>query len=150
TDYQGGQYAYMPGQRATYTMTAEALLCRQYLGWPCDHRGIETGVEYLLQNLPHQNKPNIYYWYYGTQVMHHVGGKPWKRWNDKIRVMLTSMQEKQGHEAGSWDPRGRFANQGGRLYMTSLAICTLEVYYRHLPLYRKEVLSDLFADANGP
>ena len=34
--------------------------------------------------------------------------------------------------------------------MTSLAICTLEVYYRHLPLYREEVLSDLFADANGP
>ncbi len=150
TDYQGGQYAYMPGRRPTYTMSAEALLCRQYLGWPKDHQGIETGVKHLLKSLPHRNKPNIYYWYYATQVMHHVGGKSWKRWNDKMRVVLTSMQEKRGHEAGSWDPRGKFANAGGRLYMTSLAVCTLEVYYRHLPLYREEVLSDLFADADGP
>ena len=38
------------------------------------------------------------------------------------------------------DPRGGFAHRGGRLYMTSLAVCTLEVYYRHLPLYRPAAL----------
>ena len=52
----------------------------------------------------------------------------------------TSSQEKRGHEAGSWAPRGGFAHRGGRLYMTSLAVCTLEVYYRHLPLYRPAAL----------
>ena len=148
TDSFGGRYAYMPGREATHVMSAEALLCRQYLGWPGDHPGIREGVEYLLENLPRRNNPNIYYWYYATQVMHHAGGSPWDRWNDKIRVTLTAMQEKRGHEAGSWTPRGAFANQGGRLYMTSLAVCTLEVYYRHLPLYREEVLEDLFAQTN--
>jgi hypothetical protein len=29
---------------------------------------------------------------------------------------------------------------GGRLFQTSLSILTLEVYYRHLPLYRREKL----------
>ncbi len=150
TDYYGGKYAYMPGRHATHVMTAEALLCRQYLGWPSDHPGLQEGVKYLLKHLPHRNKPNIYYWYYGTQVLHHVGGKPWQRWNDKIRVALTGMQQKRGHEAGSWDPRGDFANQGGRLYMTSLSVCTLEVYYRYLPLYREKALEDLFADTSMP
>ncbi len=150
TDSYGGKYAYMPGRNADHVMSSEALLCRQYLGWPSDHPGLQEGIKYLLKHLPHRKNPNIYYWYYGTQVMHHVGGKPWDRWNDKIRVALTGMQAKRGHEAGSWDPRGNFANQGGRLYMTSLAVCTLEVYYRHLPLYREKVLEDLFADTSTP
>ncbi len=150
TDSHGGRYAYMPGRHATHVMTSEALLCRQYLGWPSDHPGLQRGVKYLLKHLPQRNKPNIYYWYYGTQVLHHVGGKPWDRWNNKIRLALIAMQEKRGHEAGSWAPRGDFANQGGRLYMTSLAVCTLEVYYRHLPLYREKVLEDRFADADTP
>ena len=34
-------------------------------------------------------------------------------------------------------PAGPLTAQGGRLYMTSLAICCLEVYYRHLPLFRQ-------------
>ena len=34
----------------------------------------------------------------------------------------------------------RGAGKGGRLYCTSLAAQTLEVYYRHMPLYGKDVL----------
>ncbi len=46
-------------------------------------------------------------------------------------------QEKRGRERGSWDPKGdRWGDAGGRLYVTCLSIYTLEVYYRHLPLYR--------------
>jgi hypothetical protein len=32
------------------------------------------------------------------------------------------------------DPHG---NAGGRIYQTALSILTLEIYYRHLPLYRR-------------
>ncbi len=51
------------------------------------------------------------------------------------------MQERAGHRAGSWAPRGGAIGDidtrtGGRIYMTSLALCTLEIYYRYLPLYR--------------
>ncbi|MBN1912582.1 MAG: terpene cyclase/mutase family protein [Pirellulales bacterium] len=136
----GSLYAYLPGHGPTPTMTAEALLCRQYLGWPKDRAGMTGGVRYLMKNLPQPRNTDIYYWYYGSQVLHHLGGRQWKRWNDRMRVLLTNMQAKSGHQAGSWDPRGKFARSGGRLYMTSLAICTLEVYYRHLPLYRDEAV----------
>ena len=29
----GSKYAYIPGQSDSLSMTAEGLLCRQYLGW---------------------------------------------------------------------------------------------------------------------
>jgi hypothetical protein len=146
TDGYGGLYSYQPRGRPTPAMSAEALLCRQYLGWPREHVGLRTGVEYLLENLPDPGRPNIYYWYYATQVMHHFGGKPWETWNAKMSYALVTMQEKRGHAAGSWAPVGQsteggFADQAGRIYMTSLAVCILEVYYRHMPLYGEAVLA---------
>ncbi len=142
TDRYGGLYTYQPGVNYPLpAMTAEALLCRQYGGWSNDHQGMIDGCRWLLdEHSPTRDKPNMYYWYYATQTMHHMGGRQWKEWNDKMRDMLIGMQETRGHEAGSWTPqRGGdrvFDTEGGRLYMTALAVCTLEVYYRHLPLYR--------------
>jgi len=51
-------------------------------------------------------------------------------------VQVTGM----GCDRGSWDPiypiPDRWAGSAGRLYLTSLSLLTLEVYYRYLPLYR--------------
>jgi hypothetical protein len=148
-DKVGARYGYQPGHRDTPAMTAESLLCRQYLGWPKDHPGLKTGVDSLLaDHLPDADRPNIYYWYYATQVMHHFGGSHWETWNEQMRKVLVESQETQGHAAGSWAPRGRgndggFADRGGRIYMTALVLCTLEVYYRHLPLYGSDVVEGL-------
>ena len=79
----------------------------------------------------------MYYWYYGTQTLHHVGGKSWQKWNEIMRKMLVDLQIKEGHMAGSWTPKEQHDQAGGRLYMTALATCTLEVYYRHMPIYAK-------------
>jgi hypothetical protein len=139
---RGGLFAYQPGRGPSPAMTAEGLLSRQYLGWKADNRGLREGIDRLIdEELPSVDRPNIYYWYYGTQVMHHVGGEAWKKWNAAVREALLSMQDKDGHRAGSWPPEGGAigeadTRQGGRIYMTSLALCTLEVYYRYLPLYR--------------
>ncbi|WP_460168260.1 prenyltransferase/squalene oxidase repeat-containing protein [Thermostilla marina] len=140
TDKYGGRYSYLPGSSPTMTMTAEGLLCRQYLGWPRDHRGLKVGVYYLLSNhMPpaefDRSEPWFYYMYYASQVMHHMGGDVWKRWNPAMQRLLLSTQRTDGPDAGSWDPIERFGNQGGRIYSTALAVCTLEVYYRHMPLY---------------
>jgi hypothetical protein len=133
----GSRYAYMARDGATLTLSAEGLLCRQYLGWPHDDPRLNAGVEYISANLPAWNKRNVYYWYYATQVLHHMEGKPWKKWNDEMKVLLPSHQEKRGRERGSWTPRGdRWGGEGGRLYVTCLSLLTLEVYYRHLPMYR--------------
>jgi hypothetical protein len=138
----GGLYSYMPNRSPEDAMIAEGLLCREYLGWPATHPGLVEGSKHMLKNLPAPENPNIYYWYYATQAMHHLGGKDWETWNNEARDTLIAMQSDRGHEAGSWDPLGgaiggHDTQAGGRLYMTSLAICTLEVYYRHLPIYRR-------------
>ena len=139
TDSVGSTYGYMPGSAPTFTMTAEALLCRQYSGWPPNQPALLRGARGLVtENLPSQRgrQHSIYYWYYATQVMHHLGGDYWEQWNSRMRDLLVETQVKSGREAGSWDPFGPHSGTGGRLYQTALSICTLEVYYRHMPLYR--------------
>jgi len=70
----GSTYAYQTRGEPTLTMTAEALLCRQYLGWMHDDPRLRGGVDLLLRNLINYDEQDLYYWYYATQVMHHMGG----------------------------------------------------------------------------
>jgi hypothetical protein len=149
-DSTGSMYAYQPGHAASATMTAEALLCRQYGGWPRNHPGLQAGARYLIdQNPPSERDSNMYYWYYATQMMHHLGGKPWEDWNHRMRDLLVNTQETEGHAAGSWKPVAGYDPVGGRLYMTALAVCTLEVYYRHLPLYQHTALESPQSEAKS-
>jgi hypothetical protein len=135
----GSKYSYQARGGATETMTAEGLLSRVYLGWnKQDNPQLTDGVNWLVDNhLPDARQPNMYYWYYGTQVMHHYGGPQWERWNLKMRNVLTESQGTSGRDAGSWSMAGRHDAAGGRLYMTAMATCTLEVYYRHAPIFRQ-------------
>lgn len=137
-DY-GARYSYQRPDPPSLSMTAEGLLCRQYLGWPSSHPALKRAIEVdLLPNAPDAEAGliSVYYWYYATQVLHHVGGEDWKRWNEKMRVALPALQVKEGPENGSWySDIDDFAPAGGRLYMTCFVIYCLEVYYRHLSLY---------------
>ena len=79
----------------------------------------------------------MYYWYYATQLMHHMGGDDWDAWNNVMRKALPAAQTKTGREKGSWSPAGdKFGYTGGRLFMTCLCTYMLEVYYRHMPIYQ--------------
>ncbi len=140
----GSRYAYQLRAGATLPLTAEGLLCRQYLGWGHDDARLRSGVDFLLANLPSWNngERNVYYWYYATQVCHHMEGSDWQRWNAVTRQLLPEHQERRGVEKGSWNPEGDRWPQGGRLYVTCLSIYILEVYYRHMPLYQKGILSN--------
>lgn len=136
---EGVYYGYEQpsGTRRTGT-TAIGLLCRMYLGWPREHGSLGKGVAYLEQQGPKLD--DLYYSYYATQVMRHFGGQPWQNWNSKMRDLLIESQVKQGSDAGSWEPVGNHAKEGGRLYQTALATMILEVYYRHLPIYGEQSL----------
>jgi hypothetical protein len=108
-----------------------------YLGWKKDQAGLEKGVQYLARTGP--DKGNMYYNYYATQVMHHWEGDLWKTWNEEMRDYLVNTQVKNGADKGSWQFNGDHGSErGGRLYCTAMACMTLEVYYRHLPIYRKQ------------
>jgi hypothetical protein len=134
----GAQYSYQQNSGPTPVMSAEGLLCRLYLGWNKSDVGLNEGVRYLLrEHPPRRDGLGIYYWYYATQTLHHYGGEEWDVWNRQMRDILVESQQTEGHAAGSWAPVGQHSDAGGRLYMTSLAACTLEVYYRHLPVFRQ-------------
>ena len=104
-----------------------------------------AGARYLQNNLPSIRKTrdaslrDTYYWYYATQFMYHMGGEHWKKWNDRLHPLLVNGQEQNGELAGSWDPRkpvpDRWGPHAGRLYVTTMNLLSLEVHYRHLPLY---------------
>ena len=134
----GAEYGYLPGYlESRGSTTAIGLLSRMLLGWKRDESGLVEGVRRLGMTGP---SPNDYYYnYYATQVMHHYEGPAWAQWNAKLRDQLVTAQSKRGHSAGSWYVEGGFDGHqsiGGRLYCTSLAAMTLEVYYRYLPLYQ--------------
>lgn len=137
---EGAQYSYKPGQGPTLPMTAEGLLCRQYLGWKHNDPRLRAGVNYLLENKIEYGDQNVYYWYYASQVLHHMGHEDWDKWNAVMREALPKAQTQTGKEAGSWSPSNdRWGGHGGRLYVTCLTLYNLEVYYRHLPIYKHQI-----------
>jgi hypothetical protein len=143
----GGGYGYTGPADGPSAMTAVGLLCRQYLGWGPRNPGLQAGVG-KLKMLPPPRANSMYYNYYATQVMHHMGGEAWSFWNPQMRDMLVKKQDDGNtaghkHQFGSWSPLGDAYNgAGGRIMMSSLCVLTLEVYYRHLPLYRRDRMGD--------
>lgn len=134
----GGTFGYQ-NTSATPAMTAEGLLCLQFMGATRDEPRLRAGADYLLKNLPRPDQKNTsYYWYYGTQVMFHMSGDYWEPWNTQLRDHLVTTQRTEGPLSGTWDPKDPWEVRAGRLYTTSLKLLMLEVYYRHLPLYNPQ------------
>ncbi len=131
----GGLASYRPNEPISRPMTAEALVCWQFLGMPREHPAGNEAGDYLLKELPGDDKTNLYYWYYATLAMYQLQGVHWRRWNDRLQTTLVDRQRKTGPLAGSWDPDTVWGSYGGRVYSTALATLCLEVYYRFLPLY---------------
>ncbi len=131
-----GLACYQPGDGVTPTMTAEAWVCRQFLGAGGPGPASSEAASYLLAHGPNAETYNLYYWYYGTLAMYQHGGDAWYRWNALVRDEITRRQVVQGHAAGSWAPDpSPYGVKGGRIYCTALATLSLEVYYRYLRLY---------------
>lgn len=134
------------GRFPTPTMTAVGMLMRMYGGWQRDTPAMQSAADYLLEYPPQMGTPaspqrDAYYWYYATQVMFHMGGDHWKKWNQSLNPVLLESQISDGPYAGSWDPvtpvPDRWSVHAGRLYVTTMNLLNLEVYYRHLPIYEE-------------
>ena len=146
--YMKGQPGHSPPQPAV--MTAAGIVCRQYLQSTSGHAGgtedvrspsMTRGVDIIIKNPPRPNNKNYYYWYYSMYALLPIGGEAWKQWNPQVRDLVVSLQNKTDSQLkGSWDPQGAHQlTQSGRVGVTALALLTLEVYYRHLPLNRPEL-----------
>ena len=141
----GSQYGYVTSGNG-YATSAIGVLGRMFIGWELDHPPLARGIERLAAVGPStSNAPirgGMYFNYYATQVLHHVGGPLWEQWNESMRDYLVSVQATRGHERGSWfiNVGDMGAASGGRLYCTAMAAMTLEVYYRYSPIYGKDSL----------
>ena len=127
---QGDGYGYTTPSVGKST-TAEGLLGRMYLGVKSDDPKMKPAFASLIKFGPDKN--NAYFRFFGTQAMFHHGGEPWQTWNGEVRDYLASAQETAaGKNRGSWfSQNDQFGANVGRLYQTSLALLTLEVYYRY-------------------
>ena len=97
-DY-GGLASYRPGEQATRTMTAEALVCWQFLGMAREDPASNEAGDFLLGQLPGQGAVNVYYWYYGTLAMYQLQGEYWRRWNQALQTQLLGTHA-QGRRLG--------------------------------------------------
>ena len=156
----GAWYGYMTPPRSMPTdgaasyagCSAVGLLCRMYMGWDRENKGLRAGVAAIKDIGPSvgsDQRPeavNMYYNYYATQLLKHWGGEEWRDWNKVMRDFLVKEQDTEGTKKGSWhwEANSHSSEAGGRLYQTALATMTLEVYYRYLPLYKDEAAEDDF------
>ena len=141
--------AIAPAKLPSHSMTAEALVCRQFLGMARDNPAADEAGKSLLGELPSKDKVNLYYWYYGTLGMYQLQGDYWQRWNEALQAALVGRQQTDGDLAGSWDPVCVWGGYGGRVYSTAMSALCLEVYYRFLPLYNSPANAPVPATTAG-
>ncbi len=137
----GAAYGYRTPAAKPCT-SAIGLLCRMYTGWGPEQEPLVRGITDLAKPGPPPNA--IYQNFYLSQALLQLNHPVWPRWNQKNRDQLVSQQSRRGHESGSWFLADHDTAPGGRLAHTSLAILTLEVYYRLLPIYRQEAVESEF------
>jgi len=145
-------YRYRPDEPAQkeqlWSMSAEGLLCRQWLGWPRQNEAFAKGQIFLTSevNTPvwEEGRRNVYAWYYTAQTLHNLGGDPWKEWFARTRGLLLKHQASGGGKTGgSWHPtkpKGAFLEWSagaGRLYFTVMCVLILETPERHTPIYEQ-------------
>jgi hypothetical protein len=142
-DAKLSRYGIKSDDPADLTATAAGLLCREQLGWEQDNADLAAGCAWLLENLPRAGgSGSMPYYFFATQTLHNREGNQWDQWNHHMREYLLGAQEKGGDLEGSWKPAGDDASKSNRLSATSMALLTLESYYRHLPLYKRTKVTE--------
>jgi hypothetical protein len=149
----GSRYKYEPRDpptRVTAALTAEGLLCRQWLGWPATHPPLVDGIAFLQTTAEgprwQAGRRNVYEWYYVAQVLHHHDQAAFQAWfqpvaREIIEQQTTSGSSRSGQDVrGSWHPSQpppspeEYGDKAGRLYVTALCVLILETPLRHRSL----------------
>jgi hypothetical protein len=135
-----GGFAYMPSQnQSSAAMTGVGVLCLELCG---EHGSAELSAagDYILSRPPRMTAPNgrpqrfrYYAFYYCGQAMFQLGGR---HWTEFAPLMYDALLADQNPD-GSWSyPDGTLKYNTS--YPTSLAILTLTVSARQLPIYQRE------------
>jgi Ca-activated chloride channel family protein len=141
----GAKYGETSPKDVSDAATVMALLARQRLGWEPDHPTMKRAAEQIAKAGPSKNDP--VYNVFATVLLHNCAREQWSAWNRPMREILLDAQCRRPHNGkakvdcclGSWPAADSApALEGGRLMQTALGLLTLEVYYRHLPLFWRD------------
>ena len=86
-------------------MTAEAWVCRQFLGVGGPGPASTEAAAYLLEHGPDRDPYNLYYWYYGTLAMYQHGGDAWRAGTPQVRDQIVRRQRVKRPPGGQLGPR---------------------------------------------
>lgn len=132
-----GGFGYMPGPgyEPNVARTGTGVLALQLCG---EHDSPEStrGGDWLLKHPLEWKAPFFYYSvYYSNQAMYQLGGAYWETWRRRTESLLLQHQS----DDGSWPapPRETHEQQAGPAYTTALAILSLTVDYKYLPIYQR-------------
>jgi hypothetical protein len=144
-------------QPVTTLNTAVGLAVDLHLGDSLQQERLRGAADHLLAHSPEVRMNEVdaqlapdaaantanprrdtYYWYYGSEAMHRLGGNDWQSWSTGFYPHLVETQVRTGPLAGSWDPRSATSSYGtdcaGRLYVTAMNLLSLEIQQRQQPL----------------
>jgi hypothetical protein len=129
----GGGFAYQPGGGPNNPRTGTGILSLEICG---DHATPEAiaGAEYLIKHPPRWSSEDFFYEsYYCSQATFQAGDKYFLTYYPKLVAILLEHQDKDG----SWLSGDAHDRSGGKNYCTAMAVLSLAVEYRYLPIYQR-------------
>ena len=129
-------FAYQPTEEPSAAMTAAALL-NMYLLDANERLEAALARKYLL-NTPVKDGQEYYYYalYYTTQAAFQAGEGLWPAvWKNNSDQLMSQKREDGSWPAKNGEPGG--SEKRGRFYSTSMAVLTLSVPMRLLPIYQR-------------
>ncbi len=123
-----GGYGYTSKSGGKSTLTAIGSLCMS-LAKKKDEKSFDTVTRYLTSRIESGGHHYVFYHeYYMAQALFHANEEEWEKWNEKNSKVMTASQNPDG---GWSDPRL------GRSGATGLALLSMALNYRFLPIYEK-------------
>jgi len=141
-----GAFTYNGGNSST-AMAAAGAVCLQEFGKYEDFR-IQRSMNRVVEDINvHMGEKlnqgqipfDAYAMTYVAQALYQVGGRRWRENYPKIRDATVKMQcTEPGREShGSWGANGRVGGKDGQLYGTAVAVFSLSIPNRYLPILQK-------------
>ncbi len=118
------------------TLTGAAILCLELCGKHLDPMSLKA-AKYLEKTYPNALRSGERYYglYYTSQGLFQIGGPIWRGFASWMYDTFVPQQRADG----SWGGAG---NQGNDAYSTAMAVLSLAVPYRMLPIYQRDETVD--------
>ncbi len=134
--HPSGGFLYMPGSPGSpgLARTGTGLLCLKMGGRRGDEACAAAG-DWILQNLPDTFGGLWFYYaiYHCSQGMFQLGGDYWVQWAEHMYDLVLPNQR----DDGSWPTTTGGEQRAGANYATAMAVLSLSVPLRQLPIYQR-------------